>query len=85
MDYFVKDPVGLIIAFLNVSTFLLLIYILLQAMEELRGGKIFRMLDYIFAPLLSPLRRFLPVGRIDSAAIVLIVVLQLTAFIIKRG
>jgi uncharacterized protein YggT (Ycf19 family) len=85
MSYFVKSPVGLIIAFLNVSTFLLLIYVLLQTLEEGRRGKVFRILDNIFSPFLSPLRRFLPIGRIDSAAIVLIVILQLIAFIIKRG
>ena len=85
MNYFAKSPIGLIIAFLNVSTFLLLIYVLLQTLEEERRGKVFRILDNIFSPLLSPLRRFLPIGRIDLAAIVLIVILQLIAFIIKRG
>jgi len=84
MNYFLKNPVGLIIAFLNVSTFLLLIYVLLQTLEEGRKGKVFRILDRIFSPLLSPFRRLIPIQRVDSAAIVLIIILQLIVFFIKK-
>ncbi|MDZ7859064.1 MAG: YggT family protein [Candidatus Krumholzibacteriota bacterium] len=84
MDYFVKSPSGLIIAFLNVCTFMLLIYILLQILEEKQRGKVFAILDRIFSPILTPLRRFLQAGRIDWAAVGVIIILQLAAFIIKK-
>jgi uncharacterized protein YggT (Ycf19 family) len=83
MGYFITDPVGLIIAFLNVVTFLLLVYVFLQAMAAGRS-KLLRALDRIFAPLISPLRRALPAWRIDTASIILAVMLQVIAFVLKR-
>ena len=84
MSYFIKSPTGLIIAFMNVCTFLLLIYILLQLMEEKQRGKVFVILDRIFSPILSPLRKFFRAGRIDWAAVAVIIILQLAVFIIKK-
>ena len=81
---FITDPLGLIIAFLNVTTFLLLVYVLLQAVAEGRS-RLLRVLDRIFAPLLAPIRRRLPAWRIDSASVILAIVLQLIAFAIKSG
>ena len=84
MGLFITDPLGLIIAFLNVTTFLLLVYALLLAVAEGRS-KLLWVLDRIFAPLLAPLRRRLPAWRIDPASIFLAIVLQLIAFAIKSG
>jgi uncharacterized protein YggT (Ycf19 family) len=84
MGYFVTDRVGLIIAFLNVITFLLLVYMFLKAAAEGRS-RLLRVLDRIFAPTLSPLRRVLPAGRLDLASIVLAAVLQIVAFALRRA
>ncbi len=84
MRFFITDPLGLIIAFLNVTTFLLLVYVLLQAVAEGRS-RLLRVMDRIFAPLLAPLRRRLPAWRIDPSSVILAVVLQLIAFAIKSG
>lgn len=73
----------MIIAFLNVCTLLLLIYLILQLIREPRGS-VFGLLDKIFSPALDPLRKTLPETRIDLAAIVVMVVLQLLAYTVKR-
>ena len=84
MGYFITDPIGLIIAFLNVVTFLLLVYILLQLVAEGRS-RLLGVLDRIFAPILSPLRGVLPAWKLDPASIILAAVLQLIAFALKRS
>jgi len=84
MGYFITDPVGLIIAVLNVATVLLLIICFLKAAAEGRS-KLLRVLERIFAPILYPLRRLLPVWRFDIAPIILAAVLQLIVMVIKRG
>jgi uncharacterized protein YggT (Ycf19 family) len=84
MGLFITDPLGLIIAFLNVTTFLLLVYVLLQAMAEGRS-RVLRVLDRVFAPLLAPLRRIVPEWKIDIASLILAIVLQLIAFALKSG
>ncbi len=83
MGYFVTDPIGLIIAVLNVLTFILLVYVLLQVVADERS-KLFLFFDGIFAPLLTPLRKQFPQWRIDTASIILAAVLQLIAFALKR-
>lgn len=83
MGYFITDPVGLIIAALKVLTFILLVYVFLQVVAEDRS-RLLRVLDGIFAPLLSPLRRVLPEWRIDTASIILAAALQLIAFALRR-
>jgi len=84
MNYFVNNSIGLIIAFLNVCTFLLLIYFLLQLAGE-RRGKVFALMERTFGKVLEPLRNFLPDWGIDLAAVVMILILQLIAFTIKGG
>ncbi|UCF06012.1 MAG: YggT family protein [bacterium] len=83
MDYFISDPIGLILAFINVSTVVILIYMFLEVAAGDRS-KLYRTLDRIFKPVLTPLRRILPAWRIDPASIILIAVFQLIAFAIKR-
>ena len=84
MRYFVTGPIGLIIAFCNVTTFVLLVYLFLKVVAEGRSG-LFRVLDRIFAPLLTPLRRALPDWRLDAAPIILALIFQLIAFALKRS
>lgn len=83
MGYFVTDPIGLIIAVLNVATFLLLVYIFLMVVAGGRS-RLLQVLDRIFAPILSPLRRVLPAWKLDTAPVILAAVLQLIAFTLKR-
>ena len=83
MAYFETSPIGLIIAALNVATFLLLVYLFLELVADERSA-LLRALDRIFTPILSPLRRSLPEWRVDSAALILAVMLQMIAFVIKR-
>lgn len=83
MDYFIGDSVGLILAFLNVATVVILIYGFLNVAAGDRS-KLYRTLDRVFKPLLAPLRRILPACRVDIASIILIAVLQLIALAIKR-
>jgi uncharacterized protein YggT (Ycf19 family) len=84
MSYFETDPLGLIIAALNVATFLLLVYLFLGMVADERSA-LLRALDRIFAPILKPLRRLFPEWRIDTAALILAVILQIIVFFIKRG
>jgi len=84
MGYFETDPVGLIIAALNVATFLLLVYCILDWMADERST-VLRMLGKIWTPLLKPLRRMLPAWRLDSASLIVAAVLQMIAFALKRS
>lgn len=84
MGFFIKEPVGLIIAFLNVLTFVLLIYTILKLAAEGRS-KLLQVLDGIFAPLLNPMRRILPPWKLDLVPVILAVLLQLIAFALKKG
>lgn len=83
MGYFVTDRIGLIIAALNTATFITLVYIFLKAVEE--RSRLLHVLDKFYAPALSPLRRVLPVWKIDLASVVFAAVLQLVALFVKRG
>lgn len=82
MDYFVSEPIGLIIAVLNTVTFITLVYVFVKAVEE--RSRLLQVLDRIYTPLLAPLRRILPAWKLDVASIILAAVLQLVAFYIKR-
>jgi len=84
MGYFVTEPVGLIIAALNVATVLLLVYVFLQWAADERS-RLLRVLDRMWSPLLGPLRRALPAWRIDSASLILALTLQIIVFFMKRG
>ncbi len=83
MDYFVTDTVGLILASLNVITVVLLIYVFLRVVAEGRS-RLLEVLDRIFGPVLAPLRRVIPTGRIDGAALVVAALLQLIAFALRK-
>jgi len=82
MGYFITDSIGLIIAALNTATFITLVYVFVKAVEE--RSRLLHMLDKVYTPLLTPLRRVLPAWKLDLAAIILAVVLQIVAFGIKR-
>jgi uncharacterized protein YggT (Ycf19 family) len=82
MGYFIADRIGLIIAALNTATFITLVYVFLKAVEE--RSRLLHMLDKVYTPILTPLRRVLPAWKLDLAAIILAVVLQIVAFGIKR-
>ena len=84
MGYVVTDAIGLIIAALNVATVLLLVYILLEWVADERS-RLLRVLDRIWSPLLDPARRVLPVRKIDSASLILALILQIIVFFLKRG
>lgn len=78
------DIIGLIIAALNVATVLLLVYVLLEWVADERS-RLLRVLDRIWSPLLDPPRRVLPEWRIDSASLILALILQIIVFFLKRG
>jgi uncharacterized protein YggT (Ycf19 family) len=84
MGYFITDGIGLIIAALHVATVTLLVYVLLEWVADERS-RLLRVLDRIWSPLLGPLRRVLPAGRIDSASLILALILQIIVFFLKRG
>ena len=80
---FVTDPFGLIIAFLNVVTFLLLVYLLLQVVGDGKS-RVLRVLDKVFSPVLDPIRSVLPSWRIDVSPLILALILQAIAMVAKR-
>jgi uncharacterized protein YggT (Ycf19 family) len=82
MGYFVTDTFGLILAALNVVTFILLIYIFLGLAAGERSS-LFRFLNRILGVLLAPLRNVLPEWKVDVSSLILVVVLQVIAFVIK--
>jgi uncharacterized protein YggT (Ycf19 family) len=84
MGFFVTDVIGLIIAALNVATVLLLVYICLEWVADERS-RLLRVLDRMWSPLLDPLRRVLPAWRIDSASLILALILQIIIFLLKRS
>jgi uncharacterized protein YggT (Ycf19 family) len=83
VGYFVTDKIGLIIAALNTATFITLVYIFLKAVEE--RSRLLHVLDRLYSPVLSPLRRVLPAWKLDLASIIFAAVLQLAALFIRRG
>jgi uncharacterized protein YggT (Ycf19 family) len=84
MGYFVMDRVGLILAFLNTLTFLLLLYLFLQLVGAPRS-KVYRALDRIFTPALSPVRRLMNGLRFDASPLVFAAVLQMIAMAIRKN
>ncbi len=81
MGYFVTDKFGLIVASLNLATFITIVYIFVKAVEQ--RSKVFKALDKFYGPVLQPLRRILPESSIDIASLVVAAILQLVAFYIK--
>ena len=84
MGYFVADTVGLILAFLNTLTFLLLLYLFLQ-LVGVPEGRVFKALDRIFYPVLAPVRRLLKRWRFDASPLILAVVVQLIALAVRKN
>lgn len=84
MGYFVSDKVGLILAFLNTLTFLLLLYMFLQIVD-VPGGRVKKALDSIFSPVLKPVRRMLKRLRFDVSPLILAAVIQLIALAIRKN
>jgi uncharacterized protein YggT (Ycf19 family) len=83
MGYYETNPIGLIIAALNVATFLLLVYFILEWVADERS-RVFRVLDSIWTPLLGPIRRLLPARKLDASALILAAVLQMIVLAMKR-
>lgn len=80
---FVNNVFGLIIAFCNVTTILLLVYLLLLSIDDERS-KVYKGLDRVFSPLLRPFRAVLPEWRIDISPIILAVLIQAVAVIVRK-
>ena len=84
MGYFVDDTVGLILAFLNTLTVLLLLYFVLQ-LAGVRDSKVLRVLDKAFSPALRPVRRLLRKMRFDISPLILAALIQLVAQAIRKN
>ncbi len=84
MGYFATDTVGLILAFLNTLTFLLLLYLFLQ-LVGVPEGRVFRALDRIFYPVLAPVRRLLNRRGFDASPLILAAVLQLITLAVRKN
>lgn len=84
MGFFITDTIGLIIAFLNVTTFLLLLYLFLLALDASRS-RLMGVLDTVFRPVLAPIRSLLPEWKIDISPMILAVILQLIVFVVRKG
>ena len=84
MGYFVNGQVGLILAFLNTLTVLLLLYMVLQ-LVGVPDSKVFQALDRIFSPVLKPVRWLIKRTRFDVSPLILAALLQLIAQAIKKN
>ena len=84
MGYFVSNSVGLILAFLNTLTVLLLLYMVLQHVGA-PDSKVFQALDRIFSPVLKPVRQLLKRPGFDLSPLMLAALLQLVALAIKKN
>ena len=84
MGYFVDNQVGLILAFLNTITFLVLLYMFLQ-LVNVPGSKVYKALDTIFSPVLKPVRRLLKRERIDLSPLILAAAIQLLAMAVRKN
>ncbi len=84
MGFVVGDTVGLILAFLNTVTVLLLLYLVLQ-LVDVPDSKVKKALDDIFSPVLKPVRRLLKRSRFDLSPLVLAAVIQLIALAIRKN
>ncbi len=84
MGYFVTDTVGLILAFINMLTFLSLLYLFLQ-LVGVPDSRVFKVLDRIFSPVLAPVRRLLERWRFDASPLILAAVLQLIALAVRKN
>jgi uncharacterized protein YggT (Ycf19 family) len=84
MGLFIGDTVGLILAFLNTLTILLLLSMVLQLVDA-PESKVKKALERIFSPVLEPVRRMLRTGAFDLSPAVLAALLQLIALAIRKN
>jgi uncharacterized protein YggT (Ycf19 family) len=84
MGYFVSDTVGLIIAFLNTITFLLLLYMVLQHVGA-PDSKVIQALDRIFSPVLKPVRWLFKRQGFDASPLILAAVIQLIVLAVRKN
>jgi uncharacterized protein YggT (Ycf19 family) len=84
MGFFVTDVVGLILAFLNTLTFLLLLYLFLQ-LVGVPDSRVYKVLDRIFSSVLWPVRRVLKRKGFDASPLVMAAVLQLIALAVRKN
>ena len=84
MGYFTGGTVGLILAFLNTLTFLLLLYMFLQ-LVSVPDSKVHKALDSIFSPALKPVRRLLKRKGFDVSPLILAAVIQLIALAVRKN
>ena len=84
MGNFVGDSVGLILAFLNTITFLLLLYMFLHLVSA-PDSKVYKALDRIFSPVLKPVRRLLKQQGFDASPLILAAVIQLIALAVRKN
>jgi uncharacterized protein YggT (Ycf19 family) len=84
MGFLVDDTVGLILAFLNTLTVLLLLHMVLQFVDA-PDSKVKTALDRVFSPVLKPVRRLLKRPRFDLSPLVLAALLQLVALAIRKN
>ena len=80
---FVTGVFGLIIAFCNVLTLLLLVYQLLLVIDDERS-RLYRGLGRVFSPVLGPLRRVLPSWRMDFSPIIMAFLVQAVSAIVRK-
>ena len=78
------NTVGLILAFLNTITFLLLLYMFLQ-LVSVPDSKVHKVLDSIFSPVLNPVRRLLKRKGFDVSPLILAAVIQLIALAVRKN
>jgi len=84
MGYLSTNSVGLILAFLNTITFLLLLYMFLQ-LVSVPDSKVHKALDSIFSPVLKPVRRLLKRKGFDVSPLILAAVIQLIALAVRKN
>lgn len=83
MGYFITDPVGLGIAFCNVLTFVLLVYLFLGQVAA-GQSRLHAALDRFLGPVLAPVRRIATIRGFDTSPLLLAAVLQCIAFVLGR-
>jgi uncharacterized protein YggT (Ycf19 family) len=84
MGLFITDPVGLILAFCNTATFVLLLYSFLTVVG-VPGSRVYRVLDRLLGPVLAPLRRLTRGLRFDASPLIAAAVIQLIAFAVRKN
>ncbi|MDD3642853.1 MAG: YggT family protein [Candidatus Krumholzibacteria bacterium] len=84
MGLFIADTVGLVLAFCNTATFVLLLYSFLTV-AGVRRSKVYRALDRILGPVLAPLKRLTGGLRFDPSPLIAAALVQLIAFAVRKN